>query len=197
MINWASTYCIDQLSVHYLDAWIKFISCPFLAMEKLLQIKESLKVRRSKRSPGVENTNDQVLIGFHLGNVFWQGKKNFGSLFLVEKFTYTSDTYFFVFFVSPQGPHRGKRIDRIPYEDICKVDTWQQVPEPHLWSRNNGNVSAETWEKPHRIVNATLSYSTNISKEKCFSNPRENVCHSILQLASTKPLSHEAIFFFG
>ena len=25
--------------------------------------------------------------------------------------------------VFPQGPHRGKRIDRIPYEDICKLDT--------------------------------------------------------------------------
>ena len=71
-------------------------------MEELLQTKESLKVRRSKRSPGVENTNDQVLIGFHLGNVFWQGKKNFGSLFLVEKFTYTSDTYF-LFLRFPTG----------------------------------------------------------------------------------------------
>lgn len=32
------------------------------------------------------------------------------------------------FILSPlQGPHRGKRIDRIPYEDICKLDTWHHV----------------------------------------------------------------------
>ena len=164
-------------------------------MEELLHTKESLKVRRSKRSPGVENTNDQVLIGFHSEMFFWQGKKELRFAFLGGKIHVDVGYLFLCFCVTPQGPHRGKRIDRIPYEDICKVDTWQQVPEPHLWSRKNGNVSAETWEKPHRIVNATLSYSTNISKEKCFSNPRENVCHSILQRASTKPLSHEAIFF--
>lgn len=51
-------------------------------MEKSLQTKESLKVRRSKRSTGVENTIDQVLIGFHSEMFF-----DFGSLFLVEKFT--------------------------------------------------------------------------------------------------------------
>ena len=165
-------------------------------MEKSLQTKESLKVRRSKRSPGVENTNDQVLIGFH-SEMFFDKEKRTSVRFSWWKNSRTRRIPFLCFCVSPQGPHRGKRIDRIPYEDICKVDTWQQVPEPHLWSRKNGNVSAETWEKPHRIVNATLSYSTNISKEKCFSNPRENVCYSILQRASTKPLSHEAIFFFG
>ena len=197
MISWASTCCIDQLLFHYLDAWIKFVSWPILSDGEISSDQVELKSTQKQTISRGGKHKWSSTNWFWFGNVFWQGKKNFSSLFLVEKFTYTSDTYFFVFFVSPQGPHRGKRIDRIPYEDICKVDTWQQVPEPHLWSRKNGNVSAETWEKPHRIVNATLSDATNISKEKCFSNPRENVCYSILQRASTKPLSHEAILFFG
>ena len=44
-------------------------------MEISLQTKESLKVRRSKRSPGVENTNDQVLIGFHSEMFFDKEKR--------------------------------------------------------------------------------------------------------------------------
>ena len=44
-------------------------------MEKSLQTKESLKVRRSERSPGVENTNDQVLIGFHSEMFFDREKR--------------------------------------------------------------------------------------------------------------------------
>ena len=39
------------------------------------------------------------------------------------KFTTDSSyTMPFVIIVFPQGPHRGKRIDRIPYDNICKLD---------------------------------------------------------------------------
>ena len=185
MISWASTYCIDQLSFHYLDAWIKFVSWPILSDGEITSDQGELKSTQKQTIHRGGKHNWSSTNWFSFGNVFW-----LRFAFLGGKIHVDVGYLFLCFCVSPQGPHRGKRIDRIPYEDICKVDTWQQVPEPHLWSWKNGNVSAETWEKPHRIVNATLSYSTNISKEKCFSNPRENVCYSILQRASTKPLSH-------
>ena len=208
-------------------------------MEELLQTKESLKVRRSKRSPGVENTNDQVLIGF-IWAIFLTRKKELRFAFLGGKIHVHVGYLFLVFAFPHRDPTEGRELtgsrmktsvrltrDSKSQSHICgrekmgcvlvyrytREGNFNELRHNSMYGyenkRNslvyrytrtapkNGNVSAETWEKPHRIVNATLSYSTNISKEKCFSNPRENVCYSISQRASTKPLSHEAIFFFG
>ena len=117
-------------------------------MEKSLQTKESLKVRRSKRSPGVENTNDQVLIGFHLGNVFWQGKKNFGSLFLVEKFTYTSDTYFFVFSFPHRDPTEGREWTGSRMKTSVRL-TRDSKSQSHTFSREKIGMSALRRGKKH------------------------------------------------
>ena len=50
--------------------------------------------------------------------------QNSNAIKLSVEFTTDSSSYTMPFvIVFPQGPHRGKRIDRIPYDDICKLDT--------------------------------------------------------------------------
>ena len=132
MISWASTYCIDQLSFHYLDAWIKFVSWPILSNGEITSDQGELKSTQEQTISRGGKHKWSSTNWFSFGQCFLTRKKELRFTFLGGKIHVHVGYLFLCFCVSPQGPHRGKRIDRIPYEDICKVDTWQQVPEPHL-----------------------------------------------------------------
>ena len=148
MISWASTCCIDQLLFHYLDAWIKFVSWPILSDGEISSDQVELKSTQKQTISRGGKHKWSSTNWFWFGNVFWQGKKNFSSLFLVEKFTYTSDTYFFVFSFPHRDPTEGRELTGSRMKTSVRL-TRDSKSQSHIFSREKMGMSALRRGKNH------------------------------------------------
>lgn len=148
MISWASTCCIDQLLFHYLDAWIKFVSWPILSDGEITSDQGELKSTQKQTISRGGKHKWSSTNWFSFGNVFWQGKKNFGSLFLVEKFAYTSDTYFFVFAFPHRDPTEGRELTGSRMKTSVRL-TRDSKSQSHIFGREKMGMSALRHGKNH------------------------------------------------
>ena len=110
-------------------------------MEKSLQTKESLKVRRSKRSPGVENTNDQVLIGFD-SEMFFDKEKRTSVRFSWWKNSRTRRIPISLFFSFPhRDPTEGRELTGSRMKTSVRL-TRDSKSQSHIFGREKMGMSA-------------------------------------------------------
>ena len=148
MISWASTYCIDQLSFHYLDAWIKFVSWPILSDGEITSDQGELKSTQKQTISRGGKHKWSSTNWFSFGQCFLTRKKELRFTFLGGKIHVHVGYLFLVFAFPHRDPTEGRELTGSRMKTSVRL-TRDSKSQSHIFGREKMGMSALRRGKNH------------------------------------------------